>query len=343
MIRTQVLLPWQQLYHLALWFFFFLVCTYWKIALHVVLISDYIYHIVPYILHYYLLTVGLYVLTTFIPAPFPTLLFSHLVTSWLFVTPWTAACQTSLPFTISQSLLILISIESVKLSNHLMLCHPLFLLPSIFPSIRVFSNESVLHVRWPKYWSFSFSISPSYEYSGLIPFRMDWLDLLAVQGTLKSLLQQPLFKSINSSVLSLLYGPALTFFIHSHTTISDDHKSCLFFYEFASLFLKYVWVTAHCLFLVCNIGIRYIHFKTVITVSLVTICSYTEIFHDDWLYSWHGVTQLSYNWKFVALVLPYCFSPSPLPSPGEPPVCSLYLWLHFCSVMCFHLFCRFHI
>ena len=94
-------------------------------------------------------------------------------------------------------------------SNPLILCHPLLLLPSIFLSIRVFSNESVLHIRWPKYWSFSFNISPSSEYSGLISFRMDWLDLLAVQGTLKSLLQHQ-FKSINSSVLSFLYGPTLT-------------------------------------------------------------------------------------------------------------------------------------
>ena len=108
---------------------------------------------------------------------------------WLFVTPWTAACQASLSITNSWSLLKLMSIESVMPSNHLILCHPLLLLPSIFPSIRVFSNESALHMRWPKYWSFSFNISPSYEYPGLIPFRMDWLDLLAVQGTLKSLLQ----------------------------------------------------------------------------------------------------------------------------------------------------------
>ena len=106
----------------------------------------------------------------------------------LFVTPWTAAHQASLSFTISQSLLKLMSIESVMPSNHLVLCHPL-LLPSIFPSIRVFSNESVLCTRWPKYRSFSFIISPSNEYSGVISFRMDWLDLLAVQGTLKSLLQ----------------------------------------------------------------------------------------------------------------------------------------------------------
>ena len=99
------------------------------------------------------------------------------------------AHQASLSFTISRSLLKLLSIESVMPSNHLILCPPLYFLPSVFPSIRVFSNESVLRIRWPKYWSFSFSISPSNEYSGLISFRMDWLDLLAVQGTLKSLLQ----------------------------------------------------------------------------------------------------------------------------------------------------------
>ena len=107
----------------------------------------------------------------------------------LFVTPWTVAHQASLSFAISWSLLKLMSIESVIRSNHLILCHPLLLLSSIFPSIRVFSNESVLRIRWPNYWSFSFSISPSNEYSGLISFRMDWLDLLAMQGTLKSLLQ----------------------------------------------------------------------------------------------------------------------------------------------------------
>ena len=103
------------------------------------------------------------------------------------LTPWTAAQQASLSFTISQSLLKLMSIESVMTSNHLILCHPLP--PSIFPSIKVFSSESVHHIRWPKYWNFSFSISLCKEYSGLISFRIDWLDLLAVQGTLKSLLQ----------------------------------------------------------------------------------------------------------------------------------------------------------
>ena len=107
----------------------------------------------------------------------------------LFASPWTAAHQASLSFINSQSLLKLMSIESVTPSNHLILCRPLLLPPSIFSSIRVFYSESVLHIRWPKYWSFSFSMSPSNEYSGLISFRMDWLDLLAVQGILKSLLQ----------------------------------------------------------------------------------------------------------------------------------------------------------
>ena len=113
---------------------------------------------------------------------------------WLFATPWTAACQASLSITNSRSLLKLMSIESVMPSNHLFLSCPLLLLPSIFPSIRVFSNESALHIRWPKYRSFSFSISPSNEHPGLISFRMDWLDLLAVQGTLKSLLQHTVQK-----------------------------------------------------------------------------------------------------------------------------------------------------
>ena len=131
----------------------------------------------------------------------------------LFATPWTAAHQASLSITNSRNLLKLVSIESMMPSNHLILCHPLLLLPSIIPSIRVFSNESVLHIRWPKYWSFSFSISPSDEYSRLISFRTDWLDFLAVQGTLKSLLQHHKFKSINSALkkaLSFLYSPSLT-------------------------------------------------------------------------------------------------------------------------------------
>ena len=118
---------------------------------------------------------------------------------WLFATPWIAARQASLSITNSRSSLRLTSIESVMPSSHLILCHPLLLLPPIPPSIRVFSNESTLHMRWPKYWSFSFSIIPSQEIPGLIAFRMDWLDLLAVQGTLKSLLQH------HSSKASILW------------------------------------------------------------------------------------------------------------------------------------------
>ena len=120
----------------------------------------------------------------------------------LFVTPWTAACQASLSITNSRSPPKPMSIKSMMPSNHLILCCHLLLLPSIFPSIRVFSNESVLRIRWPKYWNFSFSIRPYNEYSGLIFFRMDWLDLLAVQGTLKSLLQH------HSSKASILWRSA---------------------------------------------------------------------------------------------------------------------------------------
>ena len=137
---------------------------------------------------------------------------------WLFATPWTVACQVSLSFTISQSLLTLMSIESVMPSNHLILCHPLRLLPSIFPSIRVFSNESALCIRWPEYWSFS--ISPSNEYSWMISFRIDWFDLSAVQGNLKSLLQH---HNSKASVLQcsaffmvqLLYGHICTWLLEN--------------------------------------------------------------------------------------------------------------------------------
>ena len=132
----------------------------------------------------------------------------------LFATPWAAPRQASLSITNSWSLLKFISIESVMPSNHLILCCPLLLPPSIFPRIRVFSNESVLCIRWPKYWSFSFSISPSNEYSGLISFRMDWLDLLAVQGTLKSLLQH------HSSKASILQCSAFFIVQLSHPLAS---------------------------------------------------------------------------------------------------------------------------
>ena len=133
------------------------------------------------------------------------------------MTPLTTACQAFLSITNSWSLLKLMSIESVMPYKHFILCYPLLLLPSVFPSIRIFSNESALHIRWPKYWSFSFSISPSNEYSGLISFRMNWLDLLAVQGTLKSLLQH------HSSKASILRHSA--FFISP--SLASIHLSLL--------------------------------------------------------------------------------------------------------------------
>ena len=132
----------------------------------------------------------------------------------LFAAPWTTAQQAFPSITNSRSLLRLMSIKSVMPSNHLILCHPL-LLPSVFPSIRVFSTESVLHIRWPKYWSFSFSINPSKEYSGLVSFRMDWLNLLAVQGMLKTFLQHHSSKTSILQPLSFLYSSTLTF-IHDH-------------------------------------------------------------------------------------------------------------------------------
>ena len=140
-------------------------------------------------------------------------LLSH---SQLFMIPWTAAHQASLSFTISQSLLKLMPIESVMPSNRLILCRPLLFLPPIFPSIRVFSSDSVLHIRWPKYWSFSFNISPSNEQPGLVSFRMDWLGLLAVQGTLKSLLQH------HSSKASILWCSAFFIVQLSHPYLTTE-------------------------------------------------------------------------------------------------------------------------
>ena len=145
----------------------------------------------------------------------------------LFATPWTVARQASLSITNSRSLLRLMPIESVMPSNHLILCRPLLLLPSIFPSIRVFSSESGLHIRWPKYWSFSLSISPSNEHPGLISFRMAWLDLLAVQGTLKSLLQ-------HRSKASILWRSA--FFTVQHPYITTGKTTALTRQTFVSAF-----------------------------------------------------------------------------------------------------------
>ena len=160
--------------------------------------------------------------------------------TWLFANPWMAAYQASLSITNSWSLLKLMSIESVMPSNHLILCRPLFLPPSIFPSIWVFSNESVLCIRWPKYWSFSFSISSSNEYSGLISFRMDWLDLLAVQGTLKSLLQH------HSSKTSILWHSAFFILQLSHPYMTTGKTIALTRWTFVGKVIS--------LLLICYLG-----------------------------------------------------------------------------------------
>ena len=136
----------------------------------------------------------------------PLLVVQSLSCVQLFATPWTAACQVPASFTISQSLLKFMSIESVRLSNHLILCCPLLPLPSVFPNIRVFSSESALHIRWPTCWSFSFGIGPSNEYSGLIAFMINWFDPRDSQESSPA----PQFEYINSSVLGLVYGPTLT-------------------------------------------------------------------------------------------------------------------------------------
>ena len=140
---------------------------------------------------------------------------------WLFAIPWTAAHQASPSITNSQNLFKLMFIELVMPSNYVILCHTLILPPSIFPSITVFSNESILHIRWPKYWGFSFSISPSNEYSGLISFRMDWLDLLAIQGTLKSLFQH------HSSKASILQPSAFFIVQLSHLYMTTGKNKAL--------------------------------------------------------------------------------------------------------------------
>ena len=156
------------------------------------------------------------------------------------MTPWTAACQASLFITIFRSLLKLMSIKSVMPSNHLFLYRHLFLLPSVFPSIRVFTNESALHIRWPKSWNSSFSISPSNEYSGLISFKIDWLDLLAVQGTLKSLLQY------HSSKASILWCSAFFIVQLSHPYMTTGETIAL---------TRWTFVGKVCLcFLICCLG-----------------------------------------------------------------------------------------
>ena len=154
---------------------------------------------------------------------------------WLFATPWIAVCQASLSLTNSQSLPKPMSIVLVMPSNHLILCRPLLLLPSIFPSIRVFSNESALRIRWPKYWSFIFNVSPSNEHPGLISFRMDWLDLLAVQGTLKSLLQH------HSSKASVLQCSAFFTVQLSHPYITNGKTIALTRWTFVGVHSNKLW------------------------------------------------------------------------------------------------------
>ena len=161
----------------------------------------------------------------------------------LFATPWTAAHQASLSFTLSQSLLKLMSIESVMPSNHLILCHPLLLLPSILPSTRLFSNEPALHTGKPKDWSFSFSISPSNEYSGLISFRIDWFDLLAIQGTLKSLLQH------HNSKASILWHSTFFMVQLSHPYMTTGKNIALTIQTFVGkVLLGSLQVSSHLIF-----------------------------------------------------------------------------------------------
>ena len=168
---------------------------------------------------------------------------------WLFAVPLTAACQASLSITNSWSLPKLMAIESVMPPNHFILCHPLLLLPSIFPNIRVFSNESALRIRWPKCWSFSFNISPSNEHPGLISFRMDWLDLLAVQGTFKSLLQH------HSSKASILWRSAFFIVQLSHPYMTSNPFNMLLIWfssillrAFASVFIRDISLQFSCFF-----------------------------------------------------------------------------------------------
>ena len=179
----------------------------------------------------------------------------------LFVTPWTATCQASLSFTISLNLLKLMSIEWMMPSNHLILCCLLLLLPSIFPSIRVFSNELALRIRWPKYWGFSFSISPSNEYSGLISFRIDWFDLLAVQGTLKSLPQH------HSSKASILQCSAFFMVQLSHLCMTTGKTIALSIRIFIS----------HVMSLLFNVlstfVIAFLSRSKHLLIAAVTICS----------------------------------------------------------------------
>ena len=212
-------------------------------------------------------------------------LLSHV---WLFVTPWTPAHQASLSFSISQSLLKLMSIESVMPSNHLILCHPLLLLLPVFPSIRVFSNELVLRIKWSMYWSFS--ISPSNEYSGLISFRSDWLDLLAVQGTLKSLLQH------HSSKASILWHSAFFMVQLSHPYMTTGKTIALTRWTFVSKVMSQLF--------------------NMLSKLIIAFLPRSKHLLISWLYSWtligksgsifYGVTT-PFSWVLVCTR--FCLSP----------------------------------
>ena len=240
----------------------------------------------------------------------------------LFVTPWTAACQASLSITISWSLLKLTSIESVIPSNHLILCRPLLLLPSIFLSIRVFSNESALHIRWPKYWSFN--ISPFNEYSGLIFFSIDWFDLLAVQGTLKNLLQH------HSSKVSILQRSAffMVQLLHPYVTIGKTialtmqtfvGKVMFLLFNMLSRFVIAFLSRSKCLLIswlqspsAVILEPKKIKFVTVSIVS-TSICH--EVMGPDamilvfWMLSFKPAVSLSFFTFIKMLFSPLCFLP----------------------------------
>ena len=210
-------------------------------------------------------------------------MFSHSVLFDSLWPPWTAARQASLSFTIFQSLLKVMSIELVMPSNHLILCCPFLLLLSIFPSIKVFSNALALHIRWPKYWSFSFSISPSNEYSGLISFRIDWLDLLAVQGTLKSLLQH------HSSKASILQHSAFFVVQLSHPGMTTGNTIALTIRTFVGKVLSLLFNTLSRF--VIAVFLRGKHVCAILLLFCVVtgreLCS-----NDSWIYSSYFCSKL---------------------------------------------------
>ena len=206
----------------------------------------------------------------------------------LFETPWIAVCQTPLSFTISQSLLKFMSIELVTLSNHLILCHPFLLLPSILPSIRVFSNESALCIRWPKDWGFSFSISPSNEYSGLNYFRMDWLDLLAAQGALQSLSSTTLLKH-HFFGLSLPHGSTFivaTVQLPIHVQLCNPMDCSTTGFSVPHHLLKFAQVHDHCI----SDAIQPSHPLTPSSPFALNISQYQGLF--QWVSCSHQMTKI---------------------------------------------------